>query len=113
MKVRARSTFAGALLVLLVCLLAAGCGGGGSDPAPLSEAAFLKQGNEVCERADASAEKEGKANSEGIDGSQQEELADYASDVLAPWVGEMTSELGDLGVPKGKAKRTEEMIASY
>jgi hypothetical protein len=99
--------------MLLVGLVAAGCGGGSSDPPPLSEAAFLKQGNEVCKRADAAAEKEGKTNAEGISGSQEEELADYASNLLAPWVEEMTSELGDLGAPRAKAKKTEEMIASY
>jgi hypothetical protein len=96
---------------LLTGLIASGCGGG--DPQPLSAAAFTKQANQICAQAETKIEEEARAISKELSGSPEEELGNYVSHFLAPWVGTATSELSDLGPPKKDAKQVEEMIAAY
>lgn len=94
-------------------LLVAGCGGGGGDPQPLSMAAFTKQANQICAGAESKVEEEARAISGEIGESGEEGAGSYVSHFLNPWVGTATSELGDLGLPKGKAKEAEAMIVAY
>jgi hypothetical protein len=107
-----RVTAAAILAILLAALLVSGCGGGG-DSDPLSKTAFLKQGNEVCAKAGDERDAEGRAFAENEGGSNDEELESYVSEVVAPSVDDMTSELGDLGAPKADAKQVEKIIAGY
>ena len=102
----------GAVLgALVAAMLIYGCGGG--DPEPLPKTAFLKQGNEICARAEKTRAEDSKALAENEGGSGDEELESFVSDAVAPSVGDMTSELGDLGAPKGEEKQVEKIIAEY
>jgi hypothetical protein len=98
--------------MLVVGLLAAGCGGGG-NPQPLSAAAFTKQANQICARAEAKIEGEARTISKELSESPEEEPGGYVSHFLVPWMGTAMSELSDLGLPEKDAKQAEEMIAVY
>jgi hypothetical protein len=98
--------------VLAVAVVVAGCGGG-SDPQPLSVAAFTKRANQICAGAEAKVEGEAPAIARELSGSHEEEPGGYVSHFLVPWVGSATSELSDLSSPKKISKQAEEMIAAY
>jgi hypothetical protein len=111
-SVRAAIVRAAIVAALLAGLIASGCGGGG-DPQPLSMAAFTKQANQICARAEAEVEGEARAITKELSGSSEEEPGGYVSHFLVPWVGTATTELSDLSSPKKVSKQAEEMIAAY
>jgi hypothetical protein len=98
--------------VLFIALLFAGCGSSSPKP-PLSPAVFANRANKICAEAEAAVEKETRTISEGLSGSSEDDLASYVFNFLDPWVGTAMSELGDLGLPKRKAKQAEGMIEAY
>jgi hypothetical protein len=94
------------VLAALVALVAVGCGSS-SEAAPLSQSAFLKQGNAICAKSTQQREKELHAAAK--EGGDEEAIADMAVES----VSEMTEELGDLGVPKGDEKKVEAIVEDF
>jgi hypothetical protein len=99
--------------VIALTVAACGGGGGGGETQPLSVAAFTRQANQICARAEEKVEQEARQIAEQMGGSSEEELDSYVSDVLGPWVGGAMSEQSELGLPKKEAKQAEAMISAY
>ncbi len=97
--------------LVLACAIA-GCGGS-SEAAPLTRAAFVKQANAICQRAQVERKKgtqEAISAAAEADGSGEADA--FAGALLEP-VKTMTGELGDLGPPKKDEKQVEEIIAAF
>jgi hypothetical protein len=104
------------ILVLLGLLTAAsiasGCGSS-SEAAPLSKAAFVKEGNAICLQAreeQGSALKEAASDSGGDSVSGEAEAEEFVTEIALPPIEQMTEELADLGVPKGDEKRVAAIV---
>lgn len=90
-------------LLLSVCLVATGCGGddGGDDEKaaePLSKADFVTQADEIC--ADGNAEIEAEAEA-FPDEPSEEEIAQFADDILIPNIQGQHDDIDALGAPEG------------
>jgi hypothetical protein len=123
------------LCALAVALALAGCGGGGedsggdatnvaatqaaesaNDAAPLSKAAFLKQADQICRRAGAKIRREIQQNKVeyGLqDGSPTNKEREKAIvDLVLPEISQQTSEIAELGVPKGDEDEVAAIVAA-
>lgn len=88
-------------LLLSLSLVAAGCGGddeGGEDAEPLSKADFTTQANKIC--ADGNDELQTEAESLGEEPTQ-EQIEEFAVDVLVPNVQGQHDDIDALGAPEG------------
>lgn len=93
------------IAALGIAVVAVGCGGG--DAEPLSKAAFLKQGNQIC--LERTKEREASVTEfakENPDASPEE----MVNDAALPPTEDMIDELDGLGVPKGDEKQVEAII---
>ena len=97
------------MAVLAIAAVATGCGG--SDPAPLSKTAFVKQGNAIC--VNASKEREAAMAKAAKEGGGDAGAEDLINEVALPPTQKMVEELDDLGVPKGGEKQVEAMISGF
>jgi hypothetical protein len=108
--------------VLVLALLAAGCGGGGDDSSgdgtesasSLTKAEFIKQGDEICQKGDAAIEEEANefAEENGIDTekpteAQQEEVI---TQVVGPAIKRQSEEIADLGAPEGEQEAVDDIV---
>jgi hypothetical protein len=88
----------------------AGCGSS-SEAAPLTKAAFVKQGNAICHRA-AEDRKRGTREVVSSAADADDEAGALTEALLAP-VKTMTEELGDLGPPKRQEKQLETIVSAF
>lgn len=95
--------------MVATALVVQGCGGGDSEP--LRKAEFLQQGNEICKVANAEREEGSK---ESVNGSSEAgDMEGFVTEVALPPIQKMTSELGDLGAPKGDEKQVEAIVQGF
>jgi hypothetical protein len=88
-----------ALLIALVSLFAAGCGGGDDDKA-LSKAEYLKQGNAICKKGNDAIDAAGQALGESPTKAQ---ITAFATDTLIPSVSTQIKDLRALDPPEEDA----------
>lgn len=108
--------------LLILALVAVGCGGGGDDSSgdstdsssSLTKAEFIKQGDEICKKGDAAIEEEATefADENNIDTekpteAQQEEVI---AQVVGPAIKRQSEEIADLGVPEGEEEAAEDIV---
>jgi hypothetical protein len=106
---RSRGVFALATIFLVVSIVVAGCGG---DSKPLTEAEFVKQGNEICEAATKErSEVTKELSKQGGSGGAKE--GEEATEELLDPVRKMTEELADLSPPEGQEKKVEAIVAAF
>jgi hypothetical protein len=114
-KATLRNRQATMLALLVSGLVAFGCGG--SDEESISKAAYVKQGNEICEEAREQKEDDVMATlaKRGDDAglmNRAESEAMFTDDVL-PAVTQMIDGLVGLGEPDPGAEEAEAMIAAF
>lgn len=103
-------SIATAALALLACFLVA-CGSDSSEP--LTKAAFLQQGNEICREATEQRDEDLKAASEDSDGSGgEEEMANFVDAALES-VHEMADGLEGLEPPKQEQKEVAAIVRGF
>jgi hypothetical protein len=109
----------GASIWLAACLVAlalagaiVGCGGS-SEAAPLTRAAFVKQANGICARAQDERKKGTKEAASAASGVDESEEEDALADALLEPVKTMTGELDDLGPPKKHEEQIGAIIAAF
>jgi hypothetical protein len=101
--------------VLVVLAIGVGCGGG-DDDSSLSKADFVKQADEICDRAETKKNKDleaafQKLGKEGKSGKKAEE--ELVTGTALPPISEMTEELKDLGAPSGEEDQADAMIEAF
>lgn len=98
-------------LLLSLSLVAAGCGGddggGGEDAEPISKADFTTQADKIC--ADANAEIEAEAEALGAEPTQ-EQIEQFAVDILVPNIQGQHDDIADLGAPEGDEDDVEAIL---
>lgn len=106
-----------ALLVglLALVLLVAGCGGGGdSSSEALTKAEFIKQGDEICKKAEAQLEDEAEEFAEeneiDTENPSKVEKEEVIETVVAPALHRQAEEIGELGAPSGEEEAVEEIL---
>jgi hypothetical protein len=102
------------VVTLALGLTAVACGG--EDQAPLSRAAFLKEGNAICklrENERDAALKEASEEQEAGKSSREAELEEFVIDVALPPIQAMTEELDDLVAPERDEKRVEVIVRGF
>lgn len=99
-----------ALLLILAVWLVVGCGSSSSDP--LTKAAFLEQGNEICEEATKQRDEDLKAATEASDESGGTEEMESFVDTALESVEDMAGNLGDLNPPAAQKKEAEALVSS-
>lgn len=97
-------------LVLTVAVVAAGCGGSDSGPAP-TQAEYITQADAICKAANdeivaVAQDQFGSAQ------PTQQELATFASDTVVPNLQGQLDDLGALTPPEGDSETTSEIYAS-
>jgi hypothetical protein len=101
----------------------AGCGGDddggettGGGEVTLTKVEFIKQGDQICEKAEARSEEEAEAFAEesdfDLENPQKEQLEEAVAEVLVPALSEQAEELRELGVPEGDEEQVEEILTS-
>jgi hypothetical protein len=110
------------VLVLLVAAIAPlsafGCGSNDDDgdtSAPLTKAAFLKKGNQICQKrldekdaAVKTAVKKSQEEEEGTPSKQRQE--EVANDILTTYQ-ELTKELDELPPPENSEAKADDLVA--
>jgi hypothetical protein len=108
--------------LLVLALVAVGCGGGDdssgdateSSSSSLTKAEFIKQGDEICAKANSAIEEEANefAEENNIDTekpteAQQEEVIEQ---VFGPALRQQSEEIADLGPPQGEEEAVEDIV---
>lgn len=109
---------AGAMTLVLLAAVVAGCGGGddtsSETSAALTKAEFIKQADAICAKGEKALEGEAEEFAEENDvdvekptKAQQEEVI---ADVVAPGVRKQAEEIADLGAPEGDEESVEAIV---
>lgn len=103
-------------LLLSLTLAMAGCGGdtegdneGDAQPEAISKADFTAQAEEIC--ADGNAEISAGADALGEDPAQ-EQIEQFAADVIVPNLQAQHDDLAELGAPEGDEAEVESILDS-
>jgi hypothetical protein len=118
-----KRTFFSLSLALTVVSLLPGCGGGkdasvskAAETGPLTKAEFIKEGDEICRKADVTQTREARAYRK----EHEKELAKLAPipaeeklivAITLPSIRQQMKELEALGAPKGEEKKLESFVA--
>jgi hypothetical protein len=103
---------------LAAALVLAGCGSGGSDPAPLTKAEFTKQADAICSRAAEKRIKSSEAALKQQDSrtmspkQQQQALEALILNIATPPIVQMTEELGELNPPHSEQAHAKALLRS-
>lgn len=114
------------LLAVLAAIFAVGliAGCGSSDDSTdtveetvtLTKAEFIKQGDQICKRAEgeaqAEAEEYAEENGFALESASDEQLEEAVVEVLVPALNRQIEELDALGAPEGEEERVEEIIVA-
>nr|MDQ2631767.1 hypothetical protein [Actinomycetota bacterium] len=110
-----------ALLAVLAAFalmaLVAGCGGDDSETtATITKAELIKQGDEICEKANEQSETEAEEFAEEndftLEKASEEQIEEAVAEVLVPSLQQQAEDLEALGAPEGDEERVEEIIVS-
>lgn len=114
-----------ALLAVLAALtviaaLVAGCGGGSDsttdETVVLTKAEFIKQGDQICKKAneenEAEAEEFAKENDFTLEKASKDQIEEAVVAVLVPSIEKQAEEIEALGAPKGDEEKVEEIVTS-
>jgi hypothetical protein len=105
-------------LLVVIAMIATGCGGGGSSTtASITKAEFVKKGNAICTAGnkrdqtefEAFAKESGLKEGEEPSKAQDEELAET---ILLPSVSQEIEEIKALGIPGEEGEGAEAVIES-
>ena len=113
-----------ALLAVLAALalmaaLVAGCGSDDDSEttATITKAELIKQGDEICKKANDQSEKEAEEFAEEngftLEKASEEQLEDAVADVLVPSLNQQAEDIDALGAPEGDEERVEEIVVSF
>jgi len=112
-----------ALLAVLAAfaLLAAVVAGCGSDDdsettATITKAELIKQGDQICEKAneesEAEAEEFAEENDFTLEKASEEQLEEAVAEVLVPNLNGQIEDIRALGAPEGDEEQVEEILVS-
>jgi hypothetical protein len=111
-----------ASLVVLAALVAlaaivAGCGSDDSETTEaLTKVEFIKQGDQICEKANEQSETEAEEFAEEndftLEKASDEQIEEAVAEVLVPNLNQQVEDLEALGAPEGDEERVEEIITS-
>jgi hypothetical protein len=101
------------LAVVGLALVLSACGSSDeTTTTALSKAAFLKQGNEICEKGNEKIGEEAEETFSQNRKPSQKELNEFASDTLIPSVQKQIDEIRALGAPEGDEEEVEAIVTA-
>jgi hypothetical protein len=106
-----------AVLVALAALVV-GCGGGDDSETTetLTKAEFIKQGDQICEKANEASEDEAeefaKENDFTLEKASKAQIEEAVGEVLVPNLNGQVEDLRALGAPEGDEDQIEEILVS-
>jgi hypothetical protein len=112
-----------ALLAVLAALalmaaVVAGCGGGDDSEttATITKAELIKQGDQICEKANDQSESEAEdfaeENDFTLEKASEEQLEEAVAEVLVPNLNGQVEDIRALGAPEGDEEQVEEILDS-
>lgn len=108
---------AGAVLLVAIALVAAGCGGGGSSSSTtaLTKAQYVKQANAICQKGQQAREAAVNELAEEVKpGADPGELPkNRLVEVVIDPLANMVDELAALPAPEGDQEQLEPMVEGY
>ena len=107
-----------ALALVALAAIVAGCGGGDDSEttATITKAELIKQGDQICEKANEQSESEAEEFAEEndftLEKATEEQLEEAVTEVLVPNLNGQAEDLEALGAPEGGEEQVEEIILS-
>ena len=106
------------LLAALALVVVAGCGSdddeGGEET--LTKVEFIKQGDQICEKAEERSETEAEEFAEEngfeLEKASEEQIEEAIVEVLVPALNQQAEEIQALGAPEGDEERVEEIVTA-
>lgn len=108
--------------VMSLALIAAGCGSSDDstetveETVTLTKAEFIKQGDQICKRAEDDSESEAEEFAEEndftLEKATEEQLEEAVAEVLVPALERQAEEIEALGAPEGDEEQVEEIIVA-
>jgi len=105
-----------------LALIAAGCGSSDDstdtveETVTLSKTEFIKQGDQICERAEKESETEAEEFAEEndfeLEKASEEQLEEAIGEVLVPALDRQVEEIKALGAPEGDEEQVEAITAA-
>jgi hypothetical protein len=101
----------------LMAAVVAGCGDDDSETtATITKAELIKQGDQICEKANEASETEAEEFAEEndftLEKASEEQIEEAVSEVLVPNLNGQAEDLEALGAPEGDEEQVEEIIVS-
>lgn len=102
----------------LIAAVVAGCGGDDDSEATatITKAELIKQGDQICEKANEQSEEEAEEFAEDngfkLEEATEEQLEEAVQEVLVPNLEQQAEDLDALGAPEGDEEQVEEIIVS-
>jgi hypothetical protein len=107
---------------VLALALVAGCGSSDDstdtveETVTLTKAEFIKQGDQICERAEKDSETEAEEFAEEndfeLEKASEEQLEEAITEVLVPALDRQVDELAALGAPEGDEEQIDAIIVA-
>jgi hypothetical protein len=101
----------------LLAAVIAGCGDDDSETtATITKAELIKQGDQICEKANEQSETEAEEFAEEndftLEKASEEQIEEAVTEVLVPNLNGQAEDLEELGAPEGDEEQVEEIIVS-
>lgn len=102
----------------LIAAVVAGCGDDGetTETVVITKAELIKQGDQICEKANEQSETEAEEFAEEngfkLEEATEEQLEDAVREVLVPSLSQQAEDIEALGAPEGDEEQVEEIVVS-